>query len=489
MASPRGDKHLPLLGRLADQGQVEDSVLGGLRSNKEHDRFARVARQPREVTTDPQPELGLSGDSDGFSGFSGISFARKNRSRFVENLELLREKEQLSEGLPEPFRDPVLIGKVLLARETSPSPSSVFPQRGVELEDGSTLGHLPTSTRCKRSSEVVDPSTSKERRRIACSAEPRPSVIYRRFGVGMGSDARSKGGVRHLDKGTGVLAHQLQGTCGHTPSLKVLRRDSQRRGDTDKLGQHHGSGLHTQARRHALFLPLSVDKKPVNLDGRKRHISPHKVCSRDQECESGQTEQEKSGPSHRMDSTRRSVSKSLVPVGETSHRPVCDVPLQKNRDLLLSSGRSESLRNRRVSHGLVGCGRIRLSPVQNPGGSAQEVRSFEEHEVDTHSPILASPGMVHGGTGVDSGLPQIASNRHDLLRQPHFERFHHNLPGLALTAFRLSKDLSEREAFLARLRALSLEPAELRREEYTSQSGKSLGGGVRVRSCPPPVPL
>ena len=47
-----------------------------------------------------------------------------------------------------------------------------------------------------------------------------------------------------------------------------------------------------------------------------------------------------------------------------------------------------------------------------------------------------------------SDVPITLSSRKDLLRQPHFHRFHQNLPMLQLTAWRLSSDSPVRPAFL-----------------------------------------
>ena len=49
-----------------------------------------------------------------------------------------------------------------------------------------------------------------------------------------------------------------------------------------------------------------------------------------------------------------------------------------------------------------------------------------------------------------SDLPIALPSRKDLLRQPHFQRFHQNLPMLQLTAWRLSSDLPVRPASLLR---------------------------------------
>lgn len=48
--------------------------------------------------------------------------------------------------------------------------------------------------------------------------------------------------------------------------------------------------------------------------------------------------------------------------------------------------------------------------------------------------------------------PRLLPFRKDLLRQPHFHRFHHNLPALRLTAWKLSSESSDLEAIPGKLR-------------------------------------
>ena len=52
--------------------------------------------------------------------------------------------------------------------------------------------------------------------------------------------------------------------------------------------------------------------------------------------------------------------------------------------------------------------------------------------------VLASTPLVSGPSGTLVAVPVFLPRRKDLPRQPHFHRFHQNLPMLCLTAFRIS---------------------------------------------------
>ena len=61
-------------------------------------------------------------------------------------------------------------------------------------------------------------------------------------------------------------------------------------------------------------------------------------------------------------------------------------------------------------------------------------------------------------------VPVFLPRRKDLLRQPHFHRFHQNLPVLRLTAYRISSDppvpLASLRQWLANLPAAAAPPLE-----------------------------
>ena len=63
------------------------------------------------------------------------------------------------------------------------------------------------------------------------------------------------------------------------------------------------------------------------------------------------------------------------------------------------------------------------------------------------SPLLASKEWFPDLLELLSDIPIELPKRRDLLQQPHFNRFHENLPMLRLTAWRLSRDSPVRQGF------------------------------------------
>ena len=80
--------------------------------------------------------------------------------------------------------------------------------------------------------------------------------------------------------------------------------------------------------------------------------------------------------------------------------------------------------------------------------SYSQPESLSQLRSHHYRPLLASTRMVSRSTGPSLGHTIKLPKRRDLLRQPHFHRFHDNLPLLRLAAWRLSSDSPVRQASL-----------------------------------------
>ena len=127
-------------------------------------------------------------------------------------------------------------------------------------------------------------------------------------------------------------------------------------------------------------------------------------------------------------------------------RSVCDLPDREASGVFLTSLRSAVSGNRCSSPSLGRSLSLCFFSDRHHKESSCQTEVLEELRVDSHRSVLASEGMVPGPSGTVIRL----SSRKDLLRQPHFHRFHQNLPMLQLTAWRLSSDSPVRPASLLR---------------------------------------
>ncbi|XP_064113564.1 uncharacterized protein LOC135220223 [Macrobrachium nipponense] len=238
-------------------------------------------------------------------------------------------------------------------------------------------------------------------------SEPRPSVILRRVGERLGSNFRPERGVRHLGSSAGVLAHKLQGALCRTSGSKETRTFGIEPSCSSKYGQYHSVGLHSETRRDPLLVPLRTGKRPTALDFPEEYLPAYKIYSGSEKGKGEQAQQEEPGPSHRVDPRLRSVSESLVSLGNSPCGSLRHIPFQKTGGILFGGRKSQSSDGRRLPTRLVSRRRLRFSSVQDPGTSSEEICSFRRNMDDPDSPLLASTRLVHRGGGVDSRFSQI----------------------------------------------------------------------------------
>ena len=102
-------------------------------------------------------------------------------------------------------------------------------------------------------------------------------------------------------------------------------------------------------------------------------------------------------------------------------------------------------------------------------------------------PPLASTRMVSRSTGPSLGHYNKLPKRRDLLRQPHFHRFHDNLPLLRLAAWRLSSVSPVRQASLRQWLAILPSVGDIL--DWTVRlAGESYENGAESSIIGPPSP-
>ena len=212
------------------------------------------------------------------------------------------------------------------------------------------------------------------------------------------------------------------------------------------LRQHHHSSLPSSFGRDVLCHSKRHSTGDSPLGGESPHSSSAPVHHGVIQCHRGRSESPQSGDRVRVDPSPGS-SRSAGPQMASSDRSLRDFTDGKASSVLLSSLRSAGSGDGCPSPVLGRSPSLHLSSNRHHKESASQTEVLEELRVDSHSSVLASEGLV---LELLSDVPVTLSGRRDLLRQPHFHRFHLNLPMLQLTAWRLSSDSPSKPASLLR---------------------------------------
>ncbi|XP_064111422.1 uncharacterized protein LOC135218908 [Macrobrachium nipponense] len=225
----------------------------------------------------------------------------------------------------------------------------------------------------------------------------------------MGSNTSGVGSVRHLERGTGVLAHKSQRVGGHSFGSPILRRPSLKLNCPDQLGQHHSSGLPQETGRNALSVPVQSSEGDPVVGTSTRRNDPYEVCGRCRKRPCRSSQSARSTAADRMDSSSGGMPGAVEAMGTSSSRPFRYIEDEETSAILLPCSRPRSSSDRCPSLGLDRDGPLCLPPVQDLGRSHEEVRSIGRDENDFDRPALACEGMVHRGHDLLGRLPKDAT--------------------------------------------------------------------------------
>ena len=125
----------------------------------------------------------------------------------------------------------------------------------------------------------------------------------------------------------------------------------------------------------------------------------------------------------------------------SNHRPFCDVPHNEAPSVLRSVDRPQGSGSRCSSPALGRSSSVCLPSNSHHREGSTQTEGVSELRSNTDRPLLASKRLFFFPDLLEllSDVPIELPKRPDLLHQPHFHRFHENLPMLRLTAWRLKR--------------------------------------------------
>ena len=214
---------------------------------------------------------------------------------------------------------------------------------------------------------------------------------------GVGGAHRRPTGGRLMGAGREVGAYQYAGAQSSLPSSQTLRTTSDGSHGVGSVGQHDGGGIHKQAGRDKVLVPVSFSLGPLRLvldqSGPARSLS----LAREAKLPCGRSLQ-REDQSDRMEPAQRHSAASVPVARETQHRPVCKQGECEAPNVLHEVPGQHVLGDRRVQHQLGGDVRVCVSPHLTDPQSSDEIGGGTLSDAP-HSSAMAETTLV-SNTGV-----------------------------------------------------------------------------------------
>ena len=235
-------------------------------------------------------------------------------------------------------------------------------------------------------SPVVAPSPSSLPRRVSAPSVTRPSLLVRRLGRGLGRPSRLSGRFRPVERRSGSVVNQRQGTPSCSARAVPVPVSSPGSHGGCLLRQHHSGRLPSKGGWHQISSPQQPSSGDLTLDGVPLHPPDSTVSSGLQQCPGRRSLSPSPTPTYRMVSQHDCISVFEKTVAG-SNRLVCHLSKSSLFDLLLPFPGSAVSRHRRLSPVLG-----RPSGLYIPSGSYNSTGSGE------------APGLQEDGAHL-SGSP------------------------------------------------------------------------------------
>ena len=229
--------------------------------------------------------------------------------------------------------------------------------------------------------------------------------------------------------------------------LLRVQLSSQRQDDRSLLRQCHDSRLPQAIGRHEVSgpVPQGEGDSPVGRIYEDHASSPvHPGVS---QHESGSSQSAQPGDRIGVDTTPGGGPGSSPPVAG-DHRPIRDLTDSKAPSVLCSSVGTQGSGGRCIPPALDNLQAYAFPPIAIIRRVLLKLRASHHCDLTLIAPFWPQREWFPDLLELLSDIPIELPKRRDLLRQPHFHRFHENLPMLRLTAWRLSSDSPVRQASL-----------------------------------------
>ena len=433
----------PIPRRLVDSSRIQDHLYSSEGQAPASVRGAGTTSESRKIITGPISGHDLSRNADLVSSLH----CETNRDKGSESPQYNRGVSLFpkppSSSLatsPRPPFVPYSSGEGGDAKNAiTPASSPVQVELSRRLPPNSLGSSVPGEL-----SMVVrgDPTTGGSR---SFPTSAGPELLLGRFRRRLGCNNRGTSSVGSLDSKPKAIIHQPQGDDGSAERPLEVQPVPQRQDDRPVLRQCHDSRLSQAIGRHKVSGPVPQSKGDPPVDRIYADHDPPPVHPGFSQHESGSPQSAQPRDRVRVDTTPGGgpgpSSPAIIDLFATSlttRLPVFFAPAWEPKatgvDAFLQLW--DSLQA------------YAFPPIAIIRRVLLKLRASHHCDLTLIAPFWPQREWFPDLLELLSDIPIELTKRRDLLRQPHFHRFHENLQMLRLTAWRLSSDSPAKPAFL-----------------------------------------
>ena len=402
-SAPGRIQNHPLLGRLADPGQV---TRGDDKSHGFHYEISqRVgnSNKPRKVHFGPNSVYYISRHENQFVEFLGFS-ERETLARSISNIQkMLLLRSNACKVLAEDAGSHGGPGEICDWCQTPHETLPVLHQKGLE-QKVTRFGYLNTvSSGTQKGPCMVVEHGETQKRSVIRKQNTEFDDVHRCLKAELGGNVRGQTNLRNVVSERTERPYQRSRAEGHLLRSEGAGGPSKGSESVRLCRQHDSSSLHQEAGGNEIMEAVQAGGGAASMDRGKGDHSSSKVHRREEKQGSRYPESEGPDNSNRMDTQQPSVPKHLETLGTSSDRCIRNFPDDKATLLFLPSPRPERSGSRCPTTELGQQRSLRIPSLLCDQESDQQGFNFPELQTDIDSPMVATEGVVPGPSGTSRG--------------------------------------------------------------------------------------
>ena len=353
-----------------------------------------------KVFPDSCPEEDLFGSRSRLFNFQGFTNSETKRVSCDNNFKIFVLRKAARCIMEIPIRPLGLVNSID-SRGSSEDSGPTTPTSG-SLGFRRRLMSGSLEPRLQIRPSLVAPRRSFGERDFSRSSPPRPSVVVRRLGSGLGRIFRQPGQVRTLVISPEILVHQSKGAQSDpvgSPSLRGFVSNEH----SGVLRQLDRCRLYEESGRYPFGVPQPGGSGNPALGGGERDHPGSSVHPRDEQCFRRRSLSSQSNHRVRVDSTPGGVRYASKEVAG-DNRPLCDLPQLSVSGVFCTSQGPAGSWGRCVPAGLVESPGLCFSSFSVDSKGVKQGPEFKEPIFNPDSSILAKQRMVPRSSPTEGGV-------------------------------------------------------------------------------------
>ena len=403
--------------------------------------------QPHEIVSSSHSVTSVSRHGDSVSAFYSSTYSSTGQQPPASDRGVSIDPVSSSVPLASTSGPLVVPHSSRLWRDAQNEVAPALPQRPVGFPGRPVSGLLVPSL--SRGSSLVGSSGTAVGGSESLSPRSRRQLLLRHLGRRLGGPSGRTPCLGPLVSSSDDSLHQPERVASSSVRPAGLRTSFSGPVGSAVLQQHHHSRLSSSFRRDVLLHSERHGEGDTPLGRESPCPSPASIHHGLVQCHSRRSESPQSGDRVRMDPSSGG-GRSSGPQMAGGDRSVCNLLTARLPVYFSPASDSQAAGTDALLQPWDNLQAYAFPPIAIIRRVLVKLRSSRNCELTLITPFWPQREWFPDLLELLSDVPITLSGRRDLLRQPHFHRFHQNLPMLQLTAWRLSSDSPVRPASLLR---------------------------------------